>query len=313
MPRGGLRRGPQGGVALGRAIADVVVVGGGPAGAAAAITLARAGRDVVVVDQATFPRDKCCGDGLTAGALRLLEALGLDPAVGAVVAARGRRRRALAVGARGRFPAAPWPRAVRRGRPAGRPRRRAARRGAAPRARRCSTATRCTGAVDRGDHIVARRRRHRHASPPATRSAPTACGRRCASPSACGRARLPRRVARVPPVLHRVSAAGPRTCSCGSSPTCCPATRGRSRCPDGRANVGFGIQRGGKVAHRQDMKDAVARAARSARTPRRARRPAPRPRRPHKAWPIPAAHRRRRAHRRARACSSATPPPPPTR
>src|SRR5437879_8079352 len=60
-------------------VADVAVVGGGPAGAAAAITLARAGRDVVVVDRARFPRDKCCGDGLTAGALRHLEAMGLRP------------------------------------------------------------------------------------------------------------------------------------------------------------------------------------------------------------------------------------------
>jgi geranylgeranyl reductase family protein len=59
--------------------ADIVVVGGGPAGSAAAITLARAGRDVLLVDKARFPRDKCCGDGLTTGALRLLEALGLDP------------------------------------------------------------------------------------------------------------------------------------------------------------------------------------------------------------------------------------------
>jgi geranylgeranyl reductase family protein len=59
--------------------ADVVVVGAGPAGTAAAITLARAGRDVVVIDRARFPRDKCCGDGLTTVALRMLEELGLDP------------------------------------------------------------------------------------------------------------------------------------------------------------------------------------------------------------------------------------------
>jgi geranylgeranyl reductase family protein len=57
----------------------VVIVGAGPAGAAAAITLARGGADVVVIDKATFPRDKCCGDGLTTGALRRLEDLGLDP------------------------------------------------------------------------------------------------------------------------------------------------------------------------------------------------------------------------------------------
>ena len=59
---------------------DVVVIGAGPAGSAAAIVAARSGRSVLVVDRATFPRDKCCGDGLTALALRLCEQLGLDHA-----------------------------------------------------------------------------------------------------------------------------------------------------------------------------------------------------------------------------------------
>ena len=59
---------------------DVLVVGAGPAGAAAGITLQRAGVSTIVIDKARFPRDKCCGDGLTTLALRELEALGLDPA-----------------------------------------------------------------------------------------------------------------------------------------------------------------------------------------------------------------------------------------
>ena len=58
---------------------DVVVVGAGPAGTAAAIELASVGREVLVIDRARFPRDKCCGDGLTAGALRHLDELGLRP------------------------------------------------------------------------------------------------------------------------------------------------------------------------------------------------------------------------------------------
>lgn len=58
---------------------DVAVVGAGPAGVAAAVTLARAGIDVALLDRATFPRDKICGDGLTTSALRRLEDLGLDP------------------------------------------------------------------------------------------------------------------------------------------------------------------------------------------------------------------------------------------
>gem|GEM_PF-4075073 len=58
---------------------SVVIVGAGPAGAAAAVVLRRSGATVTVIDKAVFPRDKCCGDGLTAGALRHLEHLGLDP------------------------------------------------------------------------------------------------------------------------------------------------------------------------------------------------------------------------------------------
>jgi len=58
---------------------DVAIVGAGPAGIAAALTLRKSGHDVVVVDKATFPRDKCCGDGLTTGALRILEELEFDP------------------------------------------------------------------------------------------------------------------------------------------------------------------------------------------------------------------------------------------
>jgi geranylgeranyl reductase family protein len=58
---------------------DVLVVGAGPSGIAASVTLARAGRSVLVIDKARFPRDKCCGDGLTTGALRELERLGFTP------------------------------------------------------------------------------------------------------------------------------------------------------------------------------------------------------------------------------------------
>ncbi len=56
---------------------DVVVVGAGPGGVAAAITASARGAGVICVDKASFPRDKTCGDGLTTGALRDLEALGL--------------------------------------------------------------------------------------------------------------------------------------------------------------------------------------------------------------------------------------------
>ena len=56
---------------------EVLVVGAGPAGSAAAQRLARAGRDVVLIDQQAFPRDKVCGDGLIPDALQALARLGV--------------------------------------------------------------------------------------------------------------------------------------------------------------------------------------------------------------------------------------------
>jgi len=58
--------------------ADVLVVGAGPAGSSAATYAARAGRQVVLIDSAIFPRDKPCGDGLTPRAIAELNAIGLS-------------------------------------------------------------------------------------------------------------------------------------------------------------------------------------------------------------------------------------------
>lgn len=57
---------------------DVLVVGAGPAGSAAAAWAALGGADVVLADAATFPRDKTCGDGLTPRAIGELQRLGLE-------------------------------------------------------------------------------------------------------------------------------------------------------------------------------------------------------------------------------------------
>lgn len=61
----------------GRHTYDVLVVGAGPSGSAAAYWLAERGHQVLVVDKARFPRDKTCGDGLTPRAVRQLHDMGL--------------------------------------------------------------------------------------------------------------------------------------------------------------------------------------------------------------------------------------------
>ena len=56
--------------------AQVIVVGGGPAGASTAFALAREGLDVCIVDRARFPRDKPCAEYMSPQASRRLEAMG---------------------------------------------------------------------------------------------------------------------------------------------------------------------------------------------------------------------------------------------
>lgn len=58
--------------------ADVIVVGGGPAGASTSYYLARQGYDVTVLEKSAFPREKVCGDGLTPRAVGELIRMGID-------------------------------------------------------------------------------------------------------------------------------------------------------------------------------------------------------------------------------------------
>ncbi len=83
---------------------DVLVVGAGPAGSAAAAWAARLGADVVLADAAVFPRDKTCGDGLTPRAIDELGRLGLTDWVRAHTVNQGLRAHGF-----GQTLHLPWP------------------------------------------------------------------------------------------------------------------------------------------------------------------------------------------------------------
>jgi geranylgeranyl reductase family protein len=64
---------------------EIIVVGAGPAGATAAMALARQGRDVLLLDRQDFPRDKICGDAVPAEAIQLLYDYGAGEKIEAAV------------------------------------------------------------------------------------------------------------------------------------------------------------------------------------------------------------------------------------
>ena len=57
---------------------DVLIVGAGPAGSTCAMFLAKKGVKVLLLDRASFPRDKTCGDAISGKSARVLKELGLD-------------------------------------------------------------------------------------------------------------------------------------------------------------------------------------------------------------------------------------------
>ncbi|HEY4330963.1 MAG TPA: geranylgeranyl reductase family protein [Ilumatobacteraceae bacterium] len=95
---------------------DLLVIGGGPAGAAAALRAARGGAHVVLLEKGPYGRDKVCGDGLTPRAVAALQELDIDLGaahrIDGLRMIAGRTSRELAWPTTDRFPnhGAVWPR-----------------------------------------------------------------------------------------------------------------------------------------------------------------------------------------------------------
>ena len=83
---------------------DLLIVGAGPAGAAAAYWAAKRGLEVLAVDKQHFPRDKTCGDGLTPRAVKELSDMGLEGEF-----TSWHRHQGLRVRAHGTVLELPWP------------------------------------------------------------------------------------------------------------------------------------------------------------------------------------------------------------
>ena len=95
---------------------DILIIGGGPAGSAAAITAARAGLKVILFEKGPHGRDKVCGDGLTPRAIGALDDLRIDYSVAHRIDGlrmiAGKKQRELAWPTTEKFPnhGGVWPR-----------------------------------------------------------------------------------------------------------------------------------------------------------------------------------------------------------